>query len=442
MANVLFTLRGTGRGNKPQPIYVEYYFGHSSRLSYPIGLKCEPSNWSKRTHRVKPLALNKSKDAINKQLNDLSDKISEWITSETTAKRKPSKETLRSFLDSIFKPQTTGGKRGKYVGEVDSFIDSFIDKSGNRTNVKTGRKVGRATLYSYNRAFRYFREFEANKRLHLSFSDIGLMFYEEYTEFLQGRGLSVNSIGREIKTLKIFFNDAVIQGKEINKEYFKKGVFKVTSEEADNISLTEEELNRLYALDLSSNPTLDHVRDVFLVGCYTGLRYSDYSNLSSANVHGTIITLRQTKTDCDVAIPLHPRVKAILDKYNGVLPKSMRTGKPLTSQKFNKYLHKVCQTMLNGKPCVYGSESKRLTRGGVRVIRTLTRAEMVTSHTARRTFATLTYLTGMAATDIMRITGHKTEAAFEKYGKVSNKQAALKMLDSWKKNGEFIQIAK
>lgn len=98
--------------------------------------------------------------------------------------------------------------------------------------------------------------------------------------------------------------------------------------------------------------------------------------------------------------------------------------------------------MLNGKPCIYGSESKRLTRGGVRVIRTLTRAEMVTSHTARRTFATLNYLKGMAATDIMRITGHKTEAAFKKYVKVSNKQAALKMLDSWKKNGEFIQIAK
>lgn len=457
MANVLFKLRGKGGKSDMASINLVYCLNHDERLVYPTGLKVQSIYWDKKMRKVKQMAAAKDKDTINKQLNFISEEVSEWLTKEKVARREPTKESLRAFLDTLLKPKKAEEEAKKVKEEedkkviVDSFVSDFIDNAYKRTDSRTGRKIGKATLYAYERAFKYLKEFEQKQGEQLQFSDIGLMFYQDYTAFLQGKGLSVNSCGREIKTLKIFFNDAAIKGIDINKEYFKKGVFKITKEDADNIALTKEELQRLYSLNLDNDPTLDRVRDVFLVGCYTGLRYSDYSKLSDKLIHGntihlmhqTTINLRMKKTDGDVVIPLHPIVKAILEKFGGTLPKSRRTGKPVTSQKFNKYLHKVCNTIAaDGRPCIYGTETKRITKGGVRVDLTLNRADMVSSHTARRTFATINYLNGMAATDLMRITGHKTEAAFRKYVKVTNEQAAQKMFEVWQRNGELMHVSK
>lgn len=443
MSNVLFKLRVRSKKAKEASICLEYYFSRTQRLSYPTGLKCDPKIWDKKKQEVKNLVTATSKDVINKALRDLKSDVEEWLTKQKVTKTEPTRESLRAFLDSKTKPEKPSLPRlSTYAGEVDAFFSDFINKADRRTDPKTGRKLGQATLYSYDRAFEYLKEFEKQKGQLLKFSDIGLMFYQDYMAFLQAKGLSTNSCGREIKTLKVFFNEAVIQGKDLNREYFKKGVFKVTKEEADNISLTEAELRRLYALKLD-NPTLDRVRDVFLVGCYTGLRYSDYSTLSSLNIHGEMIRLRMKKTDGDVSIPLHPVVKAIFEKYGGTLPKSRRTGKPITSQKFNQYLQKVCNTVMDdGKPCIFGTESKRITKGGVRLFKTLQRADMVSSHTARRTFATLNYLKGVRASVLMRITGHKTESAFRKYIKVTNDQSAQEMAEIWHKTGEYMIQAK
>lgn len=444
MSNVLFKLRVRSEKAKEASICLEYYFDRKHRLSYPTGLKCDPKIWDSKKQEIRNLVSATSKDVINKALRSLKSEVEAWITKQKIERDTPTPESLRAFLDNKIKPKKPNPKLGANAGEVDAFFSDFIDNADKRTDPKTGRKVGQSTLYSYKRAFEYLKEFEKQQRKLLKFSDIGLMFYRDYMAFLQAKNLSTNTCGREIKTLRIFINEAAIQGKDINKEYFRKGTFVVTKEEADNISLTKEELHRLYALNLEKSPTLDRVRDVFLVGCYTGLRYSDYSMLTSKDIYGDVIKLRMEKTDGSVVIPLHPIVKAILEKHNGILPKSRRTGKPMTSQKFNKYLRIVCNTVMDdGKICIYGTESKRITKGGVKIIMTKQRADMVSSHTARRTFATLNYLDEKIDTlTLMRITGHKTEAAFLKYIKVSNEESARRMAEVWRRNGEYITLAK
>jgi len=50
---------------------------------------------------------------------------------------------------------------------------------------------------------------------------------------------------------------------------------------AEGIYLNKEELKAIEELDLSGNSSLEKVRDLFLIGCYIGLRHKDYSTLTT-----------------------------------------------------------------------------------------------------------------------------------------------------------------
>ena len=104
---------------------------------------------------------------------------------------------------------------------------------------------------------------------------------------------------------------------------------------------------------------MDRVRDLFLIGCCTGLRFSDLSLLSSDNI-----------------------------------------DKPILLQR---------------------------TKGTLTYAETKPKYDLVTSHTARRSFATNAYLAGLPPISIMKITGHKTESSFMKYIKISEKENAIQL---------------
>jgi integrase len=61
-----------------------------------------------------------------------------------------------------------------------------------------------------------------------------------------------------------------------------------------------------------------------LIGCYTGLRFSDFTQIQPENINGdnTMLFIRTQKTSERVAIPLHKTVRTILKKYNNKLPKA------------------------------------------------------------------------------------------------------------------------
>ena len=84
--------------------------------------------------------------------------------------------------------------------------------------------------------------------------------------------------------------------------------------------------------------------------------------------------------------------------------------------------------------------SKEITKAGKKVTLHLEKWEMISSHTARRSFATNEYLNGTPSITIMAITGHKTEKAFLKYIKVRPKEHAEKMKSLWERR-EFMRIA-
>ncbi|GAH10436.1 unnamed protein product, partial [marine sediment metagenome] len=94
---------------------------------------------------------------------------------------------------------------------------------------------------------------------------------------------------------------------------------------------------KIFEVDLQDKPKLDRVRDLFIVGCYTGLRYADLGQLNADMISpkGELIKIKTKKTGEVVVIPMHPLVMQVFEKYDGNLPRV------LSNQKFNEYIKLV-----------------------------------------------------------------------------------------------------
>ncbi|MCL1942947.1 MAG: site-specific integrase [Candidatus Azobacteroides sp.] len=422
MANVIFKPR-TLVGATPQPIYLIYRFGRNDKLAFPTGLKINPQHWNKRTARARDLVECITKDIINNRLNELEAITERHITKLKSQSEAITKEGLRDFLNNYINPpkNNTNTLRG--------FLIDFIEKSPNRTNKKTGTIIGKKTQLGYKRTLSYITRFEAHTKQTYDFKDLGLDFYNNFTKFLQSNKLATNTIGREIKTLKIILNEAKSRGKELNRE-FLNGCFVVMTEESENVYLNENELALLYNFDFSNNKRLERVRDLFLVGAWTGLRFSDFTRITKEHIKGNFIEIEQQKTGKRVLIPLHPVVSDIWKRYGEALPPN------ITNQKLNDYIKEVCQIV-----GLTDYEHKAITRGGVRTSTRYEKWELVSSHTARRSFATNLFLSGFPTLSIMQVTGHRTEKAFMRYIKVTPEQHAVLLQAHWAQNGNYLRVA-
>lgn len=183
------------------------------------------------------------------------------------------------------------------------------------------------------------------------------------------------------------------------------------------VFLSMNEITRIYYYKFENQDkrkAKERIRDLFVVGCLTALRYSDYSTLTADNLQNGYIVKRTKKTNVDVKVPAHDYVLEIFAKYNGQIPSG------LCIQYFNKYLKLIMREIgLNDKITF------SFTKGGK--LKTVTREkwELISSHTARRSAATNMYLTGrMKTLEIMKLTGHRSEQNFFRYIRLTSDDTA------------------
>jgi integrase len=186
-------------------------------------------------------------------------------------------------------------------------------------------------------------------------------------------------------------------------------------EEPFAVYLTMNEITRLYFYK-GLTRFQERVRDLFIVGCLTGMRYSDYSTITTDNVYDGRITKITKKTGKKVVVPIHDYVKDILDKYNG----DICFG--LCNQHFNRYIKLVCEKVGFDDIINYS-----YTKGGKVVNTRKYKWEMISSHTARRSAATGMILAGCKFYEVMAVTGHTTEKSLARYIKVTNEEVAKQM---------------
>ena len=424
MATLKFFIRTETKKGRMISIRCRLRDGRDVSLFAKVGLKTMSGHWDKKNGVVKNIADATYKDEVNSKLRKLKDHILDRYVNLMTA---PDKEWLQETIDHFYKP-----KENKTI-TLFSFIQDFIDKAPTRTTPKTGNSVCYKQIREYERTFFHLKGYAAVRDCKLDFQDITLDFYHDFIEYLQSEktvtnksgevikeaGLAKNTIGKKVQTLKIFLNAASDLGINDNRQY-KSHRFTAISEETESIYLNETELQTIYDLDLTDDPKLDKVRDLFIVGCWTGLRYSDWDKVTPANIKDGFLELKQAKTGGAVVIPLHPTVEAVIKKYKGQLPEV------ISNQKFNEYLKHVAR-----KAELTEKVHKAITKGGIRISIAHEKCELVTTHTGRRSFATNLYKAGLPTLSIMQITGHKTEQAFLKYIKVTPREHAEKLKLFW-----------
>jgi site-specific recombinase XerD len=383
-------------------VYMLFRF-QKNILKYSTGQKIHPKYWNPAEQKVRETRQFSGYAEFNALLKKLDGRVSEEYRRLVNDGKAPTPELLRDSLNELLHKKT-----GSYRFDLLSFGKYLLENSNKKPE----------TLANYKQTIRNLEEFKASKRVSLAFDDITLDFYEGFMKFALAKNYSNNTIDGFIKNIKAFMNEAFDRGLHRNLDH-KKRRFRRLAEETESIYLAQDEVKKIYHLDLTANPRLAKVRDLFVIGCYTGLRYIDLSQLTEKNlVDKTKFKITTEKTGELVVIPIHPYVGKILAKYGWNLPES------LSNQKMNDYLKELGQLAE-----LDTSVSITTSKGGSRVVETSKKYELITVHTARRSFATNAYLMGVPTISIMKITGHRTEKAFLKYIKISQEDNANKLLN-------------
>lgn len=174
------------------------------------------------------------------------------------------------------------------------------------------------------------------------------------------------------------------------------------------VYLTENEVERIAALDLPRSQA--SIRDLFIIGCCTALRFSDVIHLTRENFADDIINVLTKKTKAKVSIPIHRLVRRMIARD----PEFRFLGYTCSNNYFNSTLKIICK-----KAGICQHIFVEEVEGGQIVRRTCEKWELVSSHTARRTAATNMYLNGIEPYRIMMVTGHKTETSFLGYLRIT-----------------------
>ena len=255
-------------------------------------------------------------------------------------------------------------------------------------------------------------------------------FYNRFTAWFNTKGHSVNYLGEKIKILKVVLNDARdIDHLHTNTVYLSKQ-FETPWDITDAIYLNDDELMRIYHVPLNENSikevmtdgrslnvgrklaAMRKARDMFLIGAYTGLRFSDYSRLKPQNIQDGVIRIRNKKTGVTTAVPEHWVVKEIID--NGY-----DFDHPLFEQKLNYQIKHVAKVAgLTEQVLITKNVGGKVEEG------LFEKYKLISSHTARRSFATNAYKAGIPTVAIMKITGHRRETTFLRYIRITDKENA------------------
>lgn len=322
-------------------------------------------------------------------------------------------------------------ERMTLIRYIDEYVRSI--ESGERTT--NGRIYADSTIKAIRHNMKVIRGYV---EMHgYDFDDITDDFYESFVLYLRKQcKYADGAVGTIVKDLKAMMHSAMRKKFHTNRDYED---FKATNKGvADSIFLTTDDIQKMlnvdlydekFAEDIHHNPqAAEKVRDIFMIGYCTGQRVSDYNNLKPENIQQitindktvSTITIVQQKTKARVAIPINDMLKSILEKYDNVPP----TIKNI--QEINDYIKCIGKIAGLDAPCEI-----RDTKGGKEHKKTYKKWELITTHTARRSFATNEYLSGKKdIIDIMRITGHTSVQQLRSYIKADELDVLKKCVKS------------
>ena len=408
----------------PILLYIRY---NGKRLVYSTGKLIHPKFWNEGKQQAREIRELPEGKLLNNYLQICFGSAKKNFQElENKLGRIPNPSELKTAMDKEIKKIDPEFKNINDGNGPPSFLElfkRFIQDSEYGTRLtSSGKRYDSRTIQKYNTVLLSLTDF--GKKYYLTFDSIDKNFYSKFVAYLNKKKYSLNTVGKYIQVLKAFLTYATENGYNSNL-FFKSKQFKAYKVPGFSIYLDEDEVMAIYQEDFSKNPHLERVRDLFVVGCWTGLRFSDFSDIKPENIKGNFLQIKTFKTGEKVIIPIHPIVRDIMAKYSGRYPNSLPPS--ISNQKMNEYLKEVAKKidLLNVEVEAEGI------KGGFRVSEKKKKYELVTTHTARRSFATNVYKSGFPAISLMKITGHRTEKSFLLYIKVTPEENAEKLLQHW-----------
>jgi integrase len=411
--NIKFYLQGTKDFKK---LYVRVYFG---RLDV-----CCPTLI---VMREADFDINKQKSKnpdINTVMQKLTYKISESWNQKLISGEIIDKKWLSDIVSECFnRPKN----ELKLVNQDHSiYFTSFglwwIENHSKKWKIDPVNYLSERIIDQYSNFLNLVIEFEKENQ-----TRIGLLKFSQddmysFIEFLFKKGYKEKTIKRHITRFGFFANRSKEHNFEVNQSVFCQKYHFKTDKDCDDVYLNAAEIDLIYALKLEGK--LETVRDNFLISLYTGLRISDLNLLETKNIEGDYITITQKKTKVQTVIPLHHRLKEVIEKYMGFLPEKVAPAE------FNKQIKVICKmakidNLVFGK--VYNKDTKRKEFGYY------PKYKLIVSHSARRSFIS-NYIGLIPDQTLASISGWTSSSMLKTYNKKEKINNAKQLLDVWNKN--------
>ncbi|MBX2841005.1 MAG: site-specific integrase [Flammeovirgaceae bacterium] len=377
------------------------------RLQCTTGWNISPKEWNFKKNFPKHQI--SSYNEYHEFLLRIRGLILDYYNSKKASGIVPHPKEIKEYFDNYRNKEEHPKNESKLPNTFPEVFQKFIE-------IQSKTQAER-TIKKYKTLQNTLIKFQRKKRYKVTFESIDLNFEDKFRNYLlqipnskseSGKGMLNDSISKYFSTLKTFLEWALQRGYHTNTTYKK---FKTTRRpKQDIISLTEFELERLYALNLSNSPRLERTRDIFCFGCFTGQRWSDIENFDSKNIKGNKWDFISIKTKKRIIVPFEgycSRALQVLQKYNFTLPF-------ISPQKFNDYIKEV------GKLAEINDNVTIIRYSGNKEIKiSKPKYEFMSSHMARRTAVTILLQKGVPPTTVMKLTGHADLRTLMKYENTS-----------------------
>lgn len=401
---------------------------NSKRLTYSTGLKVQPRHWtSNRARLVKDF--NKENFILNRKLVKFEEHAKNILLEHDYGMGIEIQE-FKNELD-----YRTGRKERPEdaisTTTLFNFIKTFIEEEKAKTDGKRG--TWKKFITVQNNLIAYCKD----QTRTLNFNDINWTWRDDFVKWMyeDDRKFSANNAAKVMEVIKQFMNVALRRRLHENKIYQEPGFGVKRQKVQSKLRLTFDELKELIKEDLSDNKRHEVVRDLFIVGCYSGLRYSDWHQVDKNQIFVDedveLLEILTTKTKQLVIIPVLPELDAVLKKYDYKLP-------VISVQEFNRVIKEVCAPILKEKSFVRTYNESGQTKSEV-----IKRWTKISSHCARRSFASNFYELGIPPSDLMQITGHATEKQFFEYIDLDQRKQAkrFKVMVAQQSRERYLRVA-
>ncbi len=398
--------------NKQGLTNINLRYAHASKkIELSTGEKIEPKYWD--ANKGQPKIKYPEWTYLDEQLMKFEQKAKRIIRSAMLKDINPIPEY---FKEEFLKKEAIIKDEKKEF----NFFEKFDEY---RAYLKVHKRPN--TLKNFNSLYKHLKTYEKKKRTRLTFDRIDHRFYDKFINYLiTDLGLTDNTVDDKIKTVKTFLYWATRQ--KYNKRLDFKD-FKRCKRDAEFIYLTEEELFKILNYDFSTEKQKNYesARDVFCFCCFTGLRYSDIASLKLEHIEGNHILKKMQKTSRYVKVPLSKYAQDILTKHKDNND-GIHCFNVFVNPVMNRYLKEIGE-----KAGIDSMVTLSTGRGGETIDNTQPKYKFITSHTARRTFITLSLQKGMRPEVVMKIVGHSDIRTMMKYVRLADDILNDEMLKAW-----------